>query len=128
MEEKKDYLFKKGQSGNPSGRPKLPEDVVEGRKLNKIEVARIFNRLINMPATELKDVLTNPDTKAMELIVGKIIAEGIKHGDAARLNFILDRMIGKVVDKVELSGEIKNEVTVVDKDVNERIKSIKGEE
>lgn len=120
--------FKKGQSGNPSGRPKLPTDVVEGKKFNQIEVARIFNRFVNYSFEDLKAVMNSPTSTTMELIIGKIMFEAIKSGDHMRMNFILDRMIGKVKEMVEHTGEIKNEVTVVHTHINDRIKQLKGEE
>lgn len=120
------HAFKKGQSGNPSGRPKLPADILEGRKLNQIEVARILNRFSNYTLIQLKEILESPESTTLELAIGKIMAEGIKTGDQSRINFILDRMIGKVPDKIELSGEVKNEITVKKESVEDRIKQLKG--
>ncbi len=93
--------FKKGQSGNPGGRPKLPEDIKQARRLNQLEVSRVFNRFVNMPLEELKLALNDPDTKSLELMIGKVMINCMKDGDYARFNFILDRMVGKVTEKVE---------------------------
>ena len=113
------HAFKKGQSGNPSGRPKLPDDVVEGKKLNQIEVARVFNRFVNYSKAELEAVMKDPNTKALELLIGKIMAEAISKGDHMRMNFILDRMIGKVKDVVEQ--------TIIEKPSNPPIEMTKEE-
>lgn len=126
MDKKKDYLFKKGQSGNPSGRPKMPSDIIEGRKFNQIEVARIFNRFVNYSYEDLKAVMNSPTSTTMELIIGKIMGEAIRTGDHMRMNFILDRMIGKVKDVVEHTGEIKNEITVKKEAIEDRINQLKG--
>ena len=116
------HAFKKGQSGNPSGRPKLPKDIVEGRKLNQIEVVRIFNEFSNYSAAQMRDLLNNPETKAFELLIGKIMFEAIKHGDHQRMNFILDRMVGKVVDRMDVTTA--GESIKVDKSNTDEIKKI----
>jgi len=96
------HAFKPGQSGNPKGRPKLPEDVLESRKQNTVSVARILNKFMNMNIEELKLLMNDKKTQNLELMIGRIIIEAIKTGDYTRLNFILDRSIGKIVDKMEI--------------------------
>lgn len=93
--------FKKGQSGNPGGRPKMPDDVRSAKIETKITIARLLNEYLAITLDELQARLRDPKTPNLELMVGKIVAETIKTGDNTRLNFILDRMIGKVTDKVE---------------------------
>lgn len=95
------HAFKPGQSGNPKGRPKLPSDVLESRKQNTVSVARILNKFMNMNIEELKLLMNDKKTQNLELMIGRIIIEAIKTGDYTRLNFILDRSIGKVTEKVE---------------------------
>lgn len=96
-----DHQFKPGQSGNPNGRPKLPEDLKKARRLNQIAVGRIINEYMNLSITELKFELEDESTSALEAMIGKIIVEAHKFGDYSRVNFLFDRMIGKVTDKVE---------------------------
>lgn len=100
--------FKPGISGNPSGRPALPEEIKEARKINKIEFERVLNEMIYMNLSELKSRADNPETPVVELLVAKILAEGIKRGDEKRLGFILDRLIGPVKTKVALEGGDEN--------------------
>jgi len=96
------HAFKPGKSGNPSGRPKLPNDVLEARKQNTTSVARILNNFMNMDMDSLKSIMNNKETPALEMMIGRIVIEAIKSGDQTRLNFILDRSIGKVIDKMEI--------------------------
>lgn len=95
--------FVKGESGNIKGRPVLPPDLLEARKLNKIEVSRIINNYMNQPIGNIQAAVNNQDSTALEAMIAKLITEAHRHGDHNRLNFLFDRMIGKVTDKVELT-------------------------
>jgi hypothetical protein len=95
--------FKKGQSGNPGGKPKVPDDIKEARKLNQIELERAINRLIWLPRAELKALIENPETPMFEMMLASIVAQAAQKGDQSRLEFILMRVIGKVKDQLEVS-------------------------
>lgn len=95
--------FKKGQSGNPGGRVKLPEDVKEARKLNQAEAVRLLNKFNTWTIKELSNFCKDENSTALELMVARIILKGIKDGTPTNLNFVFDRLIGKVKDQVEHS-------------------------
>ena len=65
--------------------------------------------------------MKDPNTKALELLIGKIMAEAISKGDHMRMNFILDRMIGKVKDVVEQTIIEKPSTPPVEMTKEERI-------
>jgi len=94
--------FKPGQSGNPGGKAKVPEDILKARKLNQLELERIVNQYLWLSAAELKARVQDPATPTMELMVASVIAEAVKKGDQQRLEFILCRMIGKVTERLEV--------------------------
>jgi hypothetical protein len=94
--------FKPGQSGNPKGKKPTPQDLKDARKLNTVSVARILNKFSNMPVSEIKAELERADCPTLEFMIGKVMVECLKAGDYQRLNFILDRMIGKVTEKMEV--------------------------
>ena len=98
--------FKPGQSGNPGGRPKLPEDIKEARKLNKVEFERILNKYIHMTGPEIKAVMKDPGTPALDMMILRLIRSAARIGSLATLDFVLDRLIGKVAEPVELSGSL----------------------
>lgn len=98
--------FQKGQSGNPNGRPKLPFDVEATRQMNQIDVARAISRYLQLPISELQDKLKDKNESSLNLMVASVIYHAIKKGDQSRLNLILDRCVGKVKDKVEVSGSV----------------------
>ncbi len=53
---------------------------------------------------DLKKLLKDPKTDMIDLMIIKLMIKAVESGDVTRLNFILDRTIGKVQDKVEISG------------------------
>ena len=103
--------FEKGKSGNPNGAPS--KNVTRARKLNKVLVTELLNKFINMSMKDLivfirNNVPNSKDTAAfkgedpvIETMLASILVKAIQEGDQNRLNFIFDRLIGKVNDKVE---------------------------
>ena len=105
--------FKKGEVNNPKGRPRLPAHVKEARKLNKVKFEEILQKYVTHNLKGLKDALNDPDTPAIELAVVKILHESIKTGDQRRLEFILDRLIGKVKEEVKFEGQVHSVLDLV---------------
>jgi len=105
-------LFKPGQSGNPSGRPKMPKELKEAKTLNQIQVAQLLNKFTHMTAKQLEERFNDPNATTMELMICKIVHQAIKTGDQARMNFLLDRMVGKVADNVNFEGKLAVEADI----------------
>ncbi len=89
--------FRPGVSGNPAGRPPLPEDIRAARKLNSLEFERIINELLYLTPQDLDARLTLPSTTALEKLVGKIIQTALQDGAVCRVEFLLSRTIGRAV-------------------------------
>lgn len=86
--------WKPGESGNAAGKPKgiLTRDKVEA----------LMGRFAQMSRAELQDVVQNPKSTMIEIMVAAVMARAAKDGDYARLQFLLDRSIGKVKDVSEV--------------------------
>lgn len=95
--------FPKGVSGNPGGRHKVPDDIKKSRTFNQIELERIINKLLYLDRGALQDLIKTPGTPMIELIAASILAQAAQKGDQARLEFVLQRMIGKVKDQIDLT-------------------------
>lgn len=94
--------FKPGHAGGP-GKPKLPADVIEARKLNQAEAVRLLNRFNSFTQDELVAFCKDGSNKVLEMMVARLMLKGIKDGTPTNLTFLFDRLIGKVKDQVEHS-------------------------
>ena len=95
--------WKKGQSGNPSGAKKLPDDLKEAKsKYSKQVIKALLAQCLDKKVTELEEILKDKNNKVIDHLIGRIALLGIVKGDQARLSFILDRMIGKVTEEQEV--------------------------
>lgn len=79
--------YTKGQSGNPSGKPK--------QLLTKDKVKGILGKFADMTRDELQNIVQDPKSTMLEIMVASIMVKAAKDGDFSRLNFILDRSIGR---------------------------------
>ncbi len=95
--------FKPGQSGNPSGRPKIPPDILQARKFTQLELERVINALLYLTKADLQARIKDPATPMIEMIAASIMAQAAVKGDHQRLEFILARMIGRVQERIEVS-------------------------
>ena len=105
--------FKPGQSGNPSGRPGLPAEVKEAKKLNRVEVEAAIAKYVRATKQEIEAVHMNPLSTAADQVICSVLLKAIEHGDEKRLDFILNRTIGKVPDK--LDATIYPKPTIIEK-------------
>jgi len=87
--------WKKGQSGNPSGRPKLPPELKAIPPFTANELSRIISKYGRLTVERLYEIIDNKLATAMDVAVCKIFARSIEEGDYGRLSFLLDRCIGK---------------------------------
>ena len=96
--------YKPGESGNPAGRPKcqVAADIQVLQELSRgfveTKIAAAMQRTIN----ELVEVYKDPDSQSIDVAISSIMLKSAK-GDYKALNFLFDRVIGKVADKIEMN-------------------------
>ncbi len=79
--------WKKGQSGNPSGKPK--------QLLTRDKVYAIIGKFAYLTREQLQSLVQDAKTPMIEIMVASIMVKAAKDGDYARMSFLLDRTIGK---------------------------------
>ena len=111
MSDKKEKLsspFGEGGNGNPEGAGAVPSVVREARRLNRYVLAETINSHIHKTVSEIENVLSDPNTVALDIVVCQMIRlAGM--GNIEAFNLLLDRLIGKVPNK-EISQTSTNPV------------------
>ncbi len=87
--------WKPGVSGNPSGRPRLPDELRGIRSLTVTEVCKLVSKYAQLSHPELEAVIEAKTAPVLELAIAKIFEQSVRYGDYQRLAFLLDRSIGK---------------------------------
>ncbi len=105
-ENKKPWLFQKGKSGNPKGRPR------KGKSFNDIFTAEL---------KKMKQEITDPKTGEKRIIDGKtaMVLAYLKlafHGESdgireKALDRIMTRIDGPLIQQIELSGAVEQNGT-----------------
>lgn len=99
--------FKKGQSGNPNGRPK-------GVKNFKTAIEELFSLPIDTLEEDirLRIIGLNPKIKNLEEALNARMLLDALNGDSYSKKEILERLHGKTKEQVELAGEVVHDITV----------------
>lgn len=87
--------FVKGQTGYPYGGKRLPADLQAIKSLSYHEVVKLISKWARMTDSEMDLAMKDPDTIMLELCFGSIFKKCKEFGDFTRVNFLLDRCIGK---------------------------------
>lgn len=115
--------FKPGQSGNPEGMKPMPPELKAIKALSPQRVKLIISKLAQMHPKEMMaqvKMTMMPDTEPqpgdlnnIEMMIASVISRALTDGDASKLNFLLDRCIGKVVEQKILTLQPVRYVTTV---------------
>ena len=113
--------FKKGDGraaacGRKSSRA-LPPDLKEARVIRTIEFEQIIYKYMDHSPEQIQKILDEHNVigsdgkkisrlPSKELIVLKLVHMAMETGDLSRLNFLMDRTIGKVVDNLKIDATV----------------------
>ena len=94
--------FKKG---NP-GRAPVPAEVKAARKLSQNELTLLLNKYLYQSRAQLQRIAKRKSTPMIDLFVISIISKGTSGGDHKRLEFLFDRLVGRVPLKARIDGNL----------------------
>ena len=103
--------IQKGQVLNPHGAKTHNPMVKAVRNLTKERVAEIIEEILTTDPADAHEMRGKAKT-VMEAWLMAGIQKAVKNGDLVPLNALLDRLIGKVKDQVENSGETTARVII----------------
>lgn len=105
--------FKKGQSGNPLGGQLLNRDLIIVRRMTHQELADMGDILLQKSGTleHLEELITSPETSYVKKIFASVALRAIRSGDYHAMEALLNRIIGRVKEKIEITTDQKQPET-----------------
>jgi hypothetical protein len=102
--EVKPWQFKKGQSGNPNGRPKMKdfEALKELKDMSRAFVETKIAMALQRNIPQLTAISKSDEAQAIDVAISRIILRSCIEGDHKSLNFLFDRVVGKVIEKTDI--------------------------
>ena len=96
--------FTKDNQPANKGRKKLPRDLAVANSLTKAKLEGLLNLHLWMTEKELNKVVKDAKTPMISKAIASIISKAIENGDDRRLTFILDRLIGKPKEEIDITA------------------------
>lgn len=96
--------WKPGQSGNPAGKPPDTPEMKAVKQLTKAQLAEIGTFIITGDRDALQGIMERDDETILRKMVASVCLKVIAKGDMAALDVLLNRLVGKVKDEIEHSG------------------------
>lgn len=97
--------FKKGQSGNPKGSSAKSRRLGAIGKLTVAELEEVGALLLKGDREALAHIGQNPKSSVLQVWTAGLIVHSMKEGDASIYRAILDRIVGKPRETMEVSGK-----------------------
>lgn len=110
--EMKARQFKKGQTGNPNGRPPLNPAMKALRKITLDSYREVIELVMTGNMAELKAIVEDPNSTALQVGVARAFFNAIKKGDYAIIERIAERIVGKIPDELNIKSDNNNKTAV----------------
>lgn len=95
------HKFKKGQSGNPNGRPRKLVTLLKDIGYTKPDIETTIQNMMGMTIDELAEVYKNENSTVLEKTVANAIKKGIEKGSLYSMETLLSRVYGSPKQEVD---------------------------
>lgn len=94
---------KKGEpSRNPSGRPKLPEEI---RAMKESSIEQLIVSYHKFAFTDLKEINSNPPVNLIEQGVRQTLSNFANSGEVDHIAKLWDRVLGKPMESIDVTSK-----------------------
>jgi hypothetical protein len=105
--------FEKGESGNPSGRPRKYVTILKEQGYKLSEINDTIQSMMAMTIDELQDVYRHKDTTILEKTIAGAMYKSIQKGSLYSLDTLLTRVYGKPNEQMNITSDNKIEIVYV---------------
>ena len=95
--------FKKGESGNPNGRPRKYVSTLIDQGYKRSEINDTIQNMMAMTIEEVKAVWDNPTATVLEKTIASAIRKSIEKGTLYSMETLLSRVYGQPKQEVAAS-------------------------
>lgn len=96
--------WKPGESGNPDGLKPMSTEARIFKRMTQAQVAELGTEILSGNVDALRKVVKNPTSTPLQVWFATSVLKGIAKGDVFALDKFLERVVGKVKDKIDLSS------------------------
>ena len=108
----KKQQFKKGESGNPKGRPRKYVSLLKEQGYKQSEINDTILAMLSMELDELKDVFDNPRATILERTIAHAMRKSIDKGSLYSIETLITRVHGRPKEQTEIDITSDNNIVV----------------
>lgn len=96
--------WQKGQSGNPKGSSGVARLGGDIKRMSVEQIAEVGSIILQGDMATLYALADDPTTTGLKGWTAKLVVQSMEKGDSATYERILNRIVGRVKDVIEISG------------------------